>query len=404
VNAERKSIMVSGIGLTTPIGSLSEASYRTGEPIQPKFVQWPAVAKPPNAMSQVSNTTNYSAEEYYSVRQLRNMDKSMVLSCIASSKALEDADVSPATRDLILYTGTSLGEVGSVIKYSDALETHHARAPNPAIFPNIARNISAGQIAIQHKINGPSSHIASGVLASVHALSRGIDDIYLDRADTALCGGFESLSKATLEFTEYKYREYFNGKSPRFFSTKPGVIVPADGSCFVVVERERSRGDRGTGRPYAKIVGHTFGQLGPTERPSSYARKICSFLAGMGAEMKSLAAVFCSQTGGTMPHDLVESEALKLVSDQFPEFKPVCAAPKAIFGESESTAALLSVALAAQALKYGRMLAFHGSDDTTDFKLRLANGSNAELSGDYVLVSNLSSACAFSLILLKKCT
>src|SRR5438105_798628 len=196
-STDMRDVVITGLGVLGPHGVGLERIAEGVRDQRMPFSPWPASADPPHAEALIASVADYPKARYFSERQLRLMDRAMCLSTFATGTALEDAGYAdgaapPETATLV---GTMRAEQPSVYKFLQPLVQGRHERINPAEFPQIARNISCGQLAIRFGLRGPSSVLASGSLASLEAVARATGFIRAGRCEVAVVGGLDVLSR-----------------------------------------------------------------------------------------------------------------------------------------------------------------------------------------------------------------
>lgn len=320
----------------------------------PEFPLWPADQNPPSPEVRYGPVERYPKERWFTERQLRLSDRAIAMTTCAVGLALDDAGLGDNfDRDRVVTAfGTARAEHPSTQRFVMPMYQGKPRSLNPALFPMIARNVTCGQVAITFGLRGLSSVLSSGPTASVAALMRAYGFIRQGRADVALVGGIETLSRLSLYLTRHLYDSHFSAPKPAFFDRGAGQIVPAEGSCVLVLESAAHAERRGA-TPYARIEACLSGNAGNGSPAAALAkgyRRIVEMENGPG--WRGIGMVSAAQSGGVQPHDIAEVEALSAEITAAKAW-PVITAPRAVTGEAESCAAAAQVAMAAHAIRTG---------------------------------------------------
>jgi 3-oxoacyl-[acyl-carrier-protein] synthase II/nodulation protein E len=383
-----RDVVVSGIGIVGPQGIGVEALIAGTGSAAPAFAPWPSGQEPPNAAARIANVAEYPKTRYFTERQLRLMDRAMSMSSCAAGLALEDADFNDrnAPKNTATFLGTSRAEAPAGYNFIAPLLPGNSGRLNGADFPMIARNISCGQIAIRFGLQGPSSVMASGSIASLEAIARAFNFVRCGRADVALAGGFEVLSKFSLYLARHYYGKALAERSPQFFGLNPGFLVPSEGACILVLEAGDHARSRGA-RTYARVDGWRAGRFGRGDASAALLECWTALLDSLGREDERLGLISASSGGSNRPHELAEREALAAFFRARPVEASVCA-PRSLVGEGEAWASALQVALCAYLL--GKRQALPTWSLAADAPTAIASRAGGGLiAGDGALVSGL---------------
>lgn len=344
-------VVITGMGVIGPNGVGLDSMDGAVRAHQLPFSPWPASAAPPHPEALIATAGEYPRTRYFNERQLRLMDKAMCLSAFAAGQALEDAGFADgqAPDDTATLLGTMRAEQPSVFKFLQPLVQGRPDRINPAEFPQIARNISCGQIAIRFGLRGPSSVLASGSLASLEALSRAADFIRMGRSKVALVGGLDVLSKFSLYFSRRLYADSMAATRPSFFGTEPGYLIPSEGACLFVLESAQHAEARGA-RVHARLAGHWSGRVGKGSAISALTAAWDRALAQSGLQASDVGMLVISAAGGNRPFEQDEAAAVAAWLQER-NCPAQVHAPRSLVGEGEAWTAALQVATAAYALK-----------------------------------------------------
>ncbi len=346
-------VVITGIGVLGPHGVGVERIAAAARARQRPFAAWPAAAHPPHAEALIAQVGDYPKARYFNDRQLRMMDKAMCLSAFAAGTALESAGWADgqAPGETATLLGTMRAEQPSVHKFLQPLLQGRPERINPAEFPQIARNIACGQLAIRFGLRGPSTVLASGPLAGLEALARAADFVAAGRCQVALAGGLDVLSRFSLYVGRHLYGDCMQAACPRFFGTETGYLVPSEGACLLVVESAAHAAQRGA-RPLARLRGWSAGRAAGQALEPALARGWQRLLSAAQREPADVGVVAAGAGGGNRPHEQAETNALAawLAGSDTPAR---VSAPCAWVGEGEAWTGALLAAMAVQALTSG---------------------------------------------------
>lgn len=191
----QRRVVVTGIGLVSPLGNTLEES-------------WKALLKGQSGITQITkfDTTAFSTkiagevkgfnpDPYIERKEQKKMDTFIHYSMACSKMALEMASIK-LTEEQLLKTGAFIGVgMGGLPMIEDQLEKLRTRGPNrisPFFIPGVITNLAAGQISIATGLKGPNFAITSACASGVHSIGEAFNYIRYGRADYMLAGGVEA--------------------------------------------------------------------------------------------------------------------------------------------------------------------------------------------------------------------
>jgi len=192
VTAERETIVVTGLGATTPLGGDVASTWaamlagRSGvgpitqpwaEDLPVRIAAWAAV-DPAEIVGRV---------------QARRMDRCEQFALVAAREAWADAGSPQADPDRIGVAVTSgIGGIGSTLTAYDALREKGWRRISPYTVPMLMPNGAAGWISMEICARAGAHALVSACASGAEAIGYGIDMIRSGRADVVLAGGTEA--------------------------------------------------------------------------------------------------------------------------------------------------------------------------------------------------------------------
>lgn len=191
----QRRVVVTGIGLVSPLGNTLEES-------------WKALLKGQSGIAQITkfDTTAFSTkiagevkgfnpDLYIEKKEQKKMDTFIHYSMACSKMALEMANIK-LTDDELLKTGAFIGVgIGGLPMIEEQLDKLRARGPNrisPFFIPGVITNLAAGQVSIEYGLKGPNFAITSACATGVHSIGEAYNYIRYGRADFMLAGGVEA--------------------------------------------------------------------------------------------------------------------------------------------------------------------------------------------------------------------
>jgi 3-oxoacyl-[acyl-carrier-protein] synthase II len=192
VTVERETIVVTGLGATTPLGGDAASTWsamlagRSGvqrltepwaEPLPVRIAAWAAV-DPVEVVGRV---------------QARRMDRCEQFALVAAREAWADAgtpQVDPERLGVAVTSG--IGGIGSTLTAYDTLNSKGWQRISPYTVPMLMPNGSAGWISMEFGAHAGAHSLVSACASGAEAIGYGIDMIRAGRADVVLAGGTEA--------------------------------------------------------------------------------------------------------------------------------------------------------------------------------------------------------------------
>lgn len=252
----KKRVVITGLGLVTPIGVGLE-----------NF--WNAAMKGTNGVRPIQSidvtayktktggeVLDFNARHYMSEDKIASMGRSSQFAIAAAKMALEDAglDIAKNAFRIGVSVGTTMGEpqildIGMNLKYK--------ASSAEAIPANLPRQYACGvipaNIAREFRIKGPAVIIPTACAAGNYAIGYGADLINLGTLDAVVVGGSDPFSG--IAFTGFN----------RLLATTPDIVRPFDanregmavseGAGMLIIESLEHAQQRGA-RIYAELLGY----------------------------------------------------------------------------------------------------------------------------------------------------
>jgi 3-oxoacyl-[acyl-carrier-protein] synthase II len=192
VTVDRETVVVTGLGATTPLGGDAASTWaamlagrsgvrRLTEPWAeqlPVRIAAPAAADPAEIVGRV---------------QARRMDRCEQFALVASREAWADAGAPEMDPERLGVSVTSgIGGIGSTLAGYDVLKSKGWQRISPYTVPMLMPNGSAGWISMELGAHAGAHSLVSACASGAEAIGYGIDMIRSGRADVVVAGGTEA--------------------------------------------------------------------------------------------------------------------------------------------------------------------------------------------------------------------
>ncbi|HVV58665.1 MAG TPA: beta-ketoacyl-ACP synthase II [Gaiellaceae bacterium] len=314
-------VVITGLGLVSPLGNTVEASWEA-------LVAGRSGAGPITHFDASDHPTRFACEvkdldvsSYVDKRDARRMDRATHLALAAARQA--EADAGLDLRTVAERAGAAVGTaIGGLRSLEEAVLTLEARGPDrvsPFAVVQMIPNLSAGWVSIELGTRGPLLTETTACAASSMSLGDGLDTIRLGRADVMVCGGTEApvTPVGMAGFGAMRALSRHNddpSRASRPFDAGRDGFVMGEGAALLVLEELEHARARGA-RIRAELVGYGVSSdanhvSDPDPVGDNAARAVTMALADAGVEPAEVGYVNAHGTS-TPAGDAAETRVLK---------------------------------------------------------------------------------------------
>ncbi|WP_405402117.1 beta-ketoacyl-[acyl-carrier-protein] synthase family protein [Streptomyces sp. NBC_01104] len=273
---EPAEVVITGIGMVTPAGPTSAASWKTVCEGRPTAVSDPRLAG--HTVDFSCALTGFDAEGAFG-SDARRMALFTQFAVAAAREAVADAGlVDPGgagqgsagdgpggegnwdrSRTGVLL-GTAVGGLDAWQAQGERLLERGPRSVNPLTVPMAIGNTAPAAVAMDLGLHGPALSLSTACAASTTALGFALDLLRSGRCDVVLAGGTESgtIPLVSVGFDRLKALSRRSddpaGASRPFDRDRDGFVL-SEGAAVLVLERARDARARGR-RGYARLLGY----------------------------------------------------------------------------------------------------------------------------------------------------
>ena len=260
---ERERVVITGIGLVTPLGIGTAEAWRAmlaGQNGIGPITQFDCASFRVRIAGEVKG---WEPTRWIEKKKLKEMDRFTELALGAAAIAVDDAKLQLTDEERPragCFVGVGLGGLFTLEKTKETLMTKGPTKVSPYSIPGIIANLAAGQVSIAWGLEGPSYCTTSACSSGAHAIGEATEWIRRGRCDVMVAGGAEAtITPVGVAGFEAMYALSKRNDDPahasRPFDKGRDGFVCGEGSGIVVLEslvRAKARG----ARIYAEMTGY----------------------------------------------------------------------------------------------------------------------------------------------------
>lgn len=318
-------VVVTGIGPLTPIG--------TG-----KNQFWDALRAGRSGVRRVDTLVDLSGIDvligapvlefdpldYMQPRRVRRINRVTQFALAAASLAFDDANLQLTTlnrKRIGVVMGTGIGGLETMERNFTAISNKGPRQVSPFFVPQLMPNAAAGQIAIEHGLQGANFVVSSACASSAHAIGIASELVRAGFLDCVVSGGAESVllrityaGFAQLGAVSKRNDEPERASRP-FDRDRDGFVIGEGAGILILEEYQHALARQA--HIYAELIG--FGMsadaehiTAPAEGGRGAAQAISMALARANIPTQAVDYINAHGTSTTL-NDKAETEAIKVV-------------------------------------------------------------------------------------------
>ena len=265
-----KRVVVTGIGLVTPLGFGKKVNWNnlisgvSGANTISRFDASDYKCQVACEVPQNSNIDgSFIAEEWIEKKELKKIDEFIKFSLAAAKESFEDSKLKSIKDPNSYRAGCIIGSgMGGLIGIEEtAVNFYKGKKISPFFITGRIINMSAGYLSIEYNLKGPNYSTVSACASSAHAIGESFRLIQHGQADIMMTGGTEAtICPIGIEgFTSCRaLSTSFNDapeKSSRPFDKSRDGFVMGEGAAILILEELEHALKRGA-KIYCEISGY----------------------------------------------------------------------------------------------------------------------------------------------------
>ena len=360
-------VVITGIGLVTPLGIGTEETWRAllaGESGIEAIQQFDAAAFRVRIAGEVKG---WEPTRFIEKKKLKEMDRFCEFGVGAGALAIADAklEMTEEERDEAgCFIGVGLGGLFTLEKTKQTLIDKGPSKISPYCIPGIIANLAAGQISMAHGLRGPSFCTTSACSSGAHAIGEAVEWIRRGRAKIMVAGGAEAtvtpigIGGFEAMMALSKRNDDPHTASRPFDKGRDGFVC-GEGSGVLVLETLARAKKRGA-KIYAEVTGYgassdAYHLTQPALNGEGAQRAMKMALKDAGVAADAIDYINAHGTS-TPPGDIAESRAIAAVfGAHATDHKLWVSSTKSMMGHLLGAAGAVESAICALSIFEGRV-------------------------------------------------
>jgi 3-oxoacyl-[acyl-carrier-protein] synthase II len=265
-------VVVTGIGLVTPLGIGAEAVWQRllqGQSGLRAIQSFDVSDLPAKVAGQVprgeTSAGAFNADDWVPPKDQRKMDEFIIFAMGAAAQAVADSGWAPTGEADLEATGVMIGSgIGGLPGITDGALTLHERGPrrlSPFFIPSNLINLASGHVSIRYGFKGPNHAVVTACSTGAHAIGDAARLIMWEDADVMVAGGTEAAicriglaGFAAARALSTAFNDEPHRASRPWDQARDGFVM-GEGAGVVVLEELEHAKRRGA-KIYAEIIGY----------------------------------------------------------------------------------------------------------------------------------------------------
>ena len=320
--SKSRSVLVTGIGIYTSIGSTREEFWASLIEGKSGIKRIQAFDPSGNKSQIASEVPSFSTDNYMEPKQARKMVRASQMAVCAGIDAVRDAglDLEKVNRARIgCIIGTGAGGSTLIEEQITEFQSKGPGSINPLTVPRAIHNMPSSNTAMILGIHGPSFGISGACTTGTHSIGLALSVMREGRADVMLAGGCESaISSFSVDCYDVMGVLSRNNDEPskasRPFDLNRTGFVIAEGAAVLLLETEEHARQRGA-VPLAVLRGFgmttdAYSIAAPEPDGTWAAAAMVEALRDAGLAPEDIGYINAHGTS-TKPNDRIETMAIK---------------------------------------------------------------------------------------------
>ncbi|HYA87958.1 MAG TPA: beta-ketoacyl-ACP synthase II [Nitrospirota bacterium] len=259
----RRRVVVTGVGMITPVGLDTEASWESlirGKSGIGPITQFDDKTIPTQIAGEIHG---FEPEKYIEQKEIKKMDRFIHLAIAASQMAMDSSGLKITEENaerIGVMVSAGMGGLPAIEKYHKVYLERGFRKITPFFIPMLIINEAAGMLSIRYGAKGPNICVVTACATGTHSIGEAFRTIERGDADAMIAGGTEACicPLGVGGFNAMKAlstRNHEPQRASRPFDNDRDGFIMGEGSGVVVLESMESALARGA-RVFAEVIGY----------------------------------------------------------------------------------------------------------------------------------------------------
>ena len=265
-------VVITGLGLVTPLGCGVEASWsallasKSGARRIEEFEVSDLSCQIANFVPRGKDGNGqFNPDDWMEPKEQRKVDDFIIFAMAAAQQAIDDSGISLKTQEEQersgVLIGAGIGGLSGIADTSLLLNEKGPRRVSPFFIPGRLINLAGGYVSIRHGLKGPNHAVVTACATGTHAIGDAARMVMLGDADVMVAGGAESPICRIGMAGFIACRALSTGfndnptKGSRPYDKDRDGFVMGEGAGIVVLEDYERAKARGA-KIYAEVIGY----------------------------------------------------------------------------------------------------------------------------------------------------
>jgi 3-oxoacyl-[acyl-carrier-protein] synthase II len=326
--ANKRRVVVTGLGMLTPVGNDVITSWQavlSGKSGITSYTQANECEEIAALLSckVYAGVKNFNPELFLPAKEIKKFDLFILYGFAAAKQALDDSGLiisEDNAHRVGVAIGSGIGGIGTIERSRDILRDAGPRKISPFFIPGSIVNMAAGIVSINLGLKGPSFSTVSACTTGAHNIGEAARHIMYGDADVMVAGGTEKGSSplgmagfCALKAMSTQYNESPEKASRPWDRDRDGFVL-GDGAGILILEEYEHAKKRGA-KIYAELIGYGLSSDAyHMTAPDGIGAANCMRNALNDAGINPDQVDYINAHGTSTPvGDLIESNAVKSV-------------------------------------------------------------------------------------------
>ena len=248
-----KKIVVTGIGLITPLGLDRESTWKSITLGKNGIRKIKSFDPEPYQTQIAAEIDDFNPEEILGRKFARRLDRFAQFACVAAKEAIKDSGLFLESLNLDRFAVLIGSGIGGISTLSDQISILDEKGPSrvsPFLVPMMLSDMASGQVSMMLGTKGPNFATVSACASGADSIGMGLNMIRRGEADIVMAGGTEAaVCPIGIAGFNACHALSKNNEQPemasRPFDAKRDGFVLGEGAGLLILEKESHAIKRG---------------------------------------------------------------------------------------------------------------------------------------------------------------